>query len=102
MSARRLAAFGVAIAAAFAACDDGTNLAPARVDGAAPDTGVADGASGNDGGNDGCVSDKAQCNSCATGVTDPYNACSSAVTNCVRFDPQRIPQGPNGGTPQVP
>jgi len=83
-------------------CSDDPNLAPTTD--AAVSEGGADGNEdgGEDAGNDGCVSTQPRCNSCATAPVDPYNACSSAVTNCVPFDAKRIPQGPGGGIPQVP
>ena len=94
-----------ALAGAFAAvvsCSDDTNLTPSPVDAAALPDAVANPETGSDAGNDGCVSDQARCNSCAAASVDPYNACSGAVSNCVPFDPKRIPQGPGGGLPQVP
>ena len=102
-------AFGAAtLAAAFAvvvSCSDDPNLSPAA-DAAvtSPESGLDDGSpdGGLDSASDGCVSSQPRCNSCTTSPDDPYNACSSAVTNCVAFDPKRIPQGPGGGIPQVP
>jgi hypothetical protein len=38
----------------------------------------------------GC-SDASNCNSCTAPDADPYNACSSQVTNCIPFDDKRVP-----------
>ena len=112
MNTHRKSLVGISLAAAALAvafavtvsCSDDPNLAP-TTDGAVVPTegGGADGSvdGGEDAGNDGCVSTEPRCNSCATAPVDPYNACSSAVTNCVPFDAKRIPQGPGGGIPQV-
>lgn len=96
-----------ALVAAFAAmvsCSDDPNLSPTADAAATVPDGGGDGSTdgGPDTGNDGCVSDQPRCNSCATAPVDPYNACSSAVTNCVPFDAKRVPRGPGGGIPQVP
>lgn len=112
MNTHRKSLVGISLAAAALAvafamtvsCSDDPNLAP-TTDGAVVPTegGGADGSvdGGPDAGNDGCVSTEPRCNSCATAPVDPYNACGSAVTNCVPFDAKRIPQGPGGGIPQV-
>jgi len=66
-----------------------------------PDTGndgggIATPDSGIDGGSDaGCTSSMAHCNSCTTPATDPLNACSGAVTNCIPFDNTRVPGWPD-------
>ena len=41
-----------------------------------------------------CMSDAASCNSCYSptqNMADPYNACSSATANCIKFDNTRVP-----------
>lgn len=56
----------------------------------AGDGGVTDAAPcTNDGG------DAALCHSCATLTSDPYNTCSSFVTNCVPFNNSVVPQHPS-------
>jgi hypothetical protein len=50
------------------------------------------GSSGGEAGN--CMSDATTCSSCTTPATDPYNACSSFVTNCVPFDDTKVPTHP--------
>ena len=60
-----------------------------------PDTGVD---ANVDGGSDAgpCTSTMTHCNTCTTQATDPFNACSSAVTNCIPFDnATRVPGWPD-------
>lgn len=60
-----------------------------------PDTGVD---AAIDGGHDAgpCTSTMPHCNTCTTQATDPFNACSSAVTNCIAFDnATRVPGWPD-------
>ena len=102
-----LATFALTISsAAFVACggDDSQPAGPQQHDASAPtDSGSNPdmGTTHMDGGSDSnipdtgsCMSDAANCNSCVTPAQDPYNACSSATTNCVPFDPSRVPQHP--------
>jgi hypothetical protein len=44
--------------------------------------------------NPNCTSDATTCNSCVTPTQDPYNACSTATTNCIPFDKTRVPSHP--------
>lgn len=85
---------------AVVACSDDENLTPSVV----PDAGPGANEAGIvvPPGEAGCASNRLQCNTCTTGELDPYNACTDAVTNCVPFDPRRIPEGPGGGVPVVP
>ncbi|MDB4997754.1 MAG: hypothetical protein JWM74_5186 [Myxococcaceae bacterium] len=86
----------------LAACTDDDNPIPATLKDAstsdvATDAGAVDAAIDS-----ACQPTGPKCNSCVADDQDPYNACSSAITDCVPFDNARIPQGPNGGIPQVP
>jgi hypothetical protein len=46
-----------------------------------------------------CHSDAANCNSCVTAQQDPYNACATATSGCVKFDNKtRVP----ANVPPVP
>lgn len=104
---------GVASASLVLACsgdDNNGNPNPTNHDsgtGSSSSSG-GDGGSGNDTGTDGggssggdssmeagnCMSDATTCNSCVTSMQDPYNACSPYTTNCIAFDPKRVPQHP--------
>jgi hypothetical protein len=94
-------ALGVACWAAAAACSsDNNNPAPMMTDdgGGSSSSGGGAGSSSSSGGGStddaACGSDAATCNSCTTSDTDPYNACSSFVTNCIPFDDTRVPAHP--------
>ena len=50
----------------------------------------------------GCTSTMPHCNTCTTAATDPYNACSSYVTNCIAFDNTRVPGWPDHIPPVGP
>jgi hypothetical protein len=49
------------------------------------------GSSSGTAGDAGCFDASSKCNSCTTPDADPYNACSSQVTNCIPFDDMRVP-----------
>jgi hypothetical protein len=57
-------------------------------------TGNDAGDAGTDSSNPNCTSDAMICNSCVTPQQDPYNACSTATTNCIPFDKTRVPSHP--------
>jgi hypothetical protein len=87
----------------LAACTDDDNPIPATLKDASTSDATATDAGATEAAVDSaCQPTSPKCNSCVTDDQDPYNACSSAVTDCVPFDNGRIPQGPNGGIPQVP
>ena len=104
-------AIALAATAGLVACssDDtnGGNPTPTRDGGGGMDSSMGmdtgsqtDTGGGSDSSNDvntNCMSDAANCNSCVTPAQDPYNACSSATANCIKFDNSRVP--PNVPSP---
>jgi len=119
---KTLLALSVLGALALAGCNNGNTVPPgtdsgnhavdmgmvvhdAGNDAATPtvDSGMDAAAPMSDGGHDAastvdafCMSTMPHCNTCVTAMTDPYNACSSFVTNCQPFDnATRVPGWPD-------
>jgi hypothetical protein len=84
------------VVGALASCSSDDNPAPSVI----PSNGGRDSDAPRE--DSGCASDADTCNSCVSPVENPYNACSPAAGNCVRFDNGRVPQDTYGGIPLVP
>ncbi|MFO0722794.1 MAG: hypothetical protein U1E65_03345 [Myxococcota bacterium] len=93
-----LAAATCAAAMAVGGCSDtssGMDAATGSDAGVSADSGVLD--AGNE-----CISPTQHCNTCKMYAEDTRNACTSAAGNCVPFDANRVPMGPDGHRPAVP